>query len=497
MKKSGILLIVILSIFSGTKAQNIDDALRYSQIFYSGTARFMSMGGAFTALGGDLSAISLNPAGTGIFRSSEFSLTPQLYYNATSSVWNGTKSKDVGSLFNLNQIGIVSNIISTGNEKGLVNLNIAYSYNRTNNFTENITISGISNNSSIADNWASRANGYTKNDMPDDAWAAYQTGLIDSLSGSNTSYGTVFSSYGDSPFSTYGQEIKRVITNTGFSGEHSFSAGANISNKIFLGATLGISTIKYTGHIEHLESDVNNVIYDFKSLTYTDHLVTTGTGYSLKLGAIIKPVEFLRIGLAVHSPTIYRITENYFDDLTTHFDTKVNNIDQYEYSNNPAEYKYTLTTPLRINAGLAFQIKKLAILSADYEFVDYSSMRFSNAIDNLSYSDENSEIRDMFKSASNLRLGAELRLSNIYLRGGYGYYGKAFKSTTDNKNLDYSSVSFGVGFRQQNFYFDMGCSMLSSTRQYFMYSDPGYLQAASIGTTRNTFTATFGYKFGI
>jgi long-subunit fatty acid transport protein len=232
-------------------------------------------------------------------------------------------------------------------------------------------------------------------------------------------------------------------------------------------------------------------------LTYTDHLVTTGTGYSLKLGAIIKPVEFLRIGLAVHSPTIYRITENYFDDLTTHFDTKVNNIDQYEYSNNPAEYKYTLTTPLRINAGLAFQIKKLAILSADYEFVDYSSMRFSNAIDNLSYSDENSEIRDMFKSASNLRLGAELRLSNIYLRGGYGYYGKAFKSTTDNKNLDYSSVSFGVGFRQQNFYFDMGCSMLSSTRQYFMYSDPGYLQAASIGTTRNTFTATFGYKFGI
>jgi len=115
-------------------------------------------------------------------------------------------------MFNLNQIGIVSNIISTGNEKGLVNLNIAYSYNRTDNFTENITISGISNNSSMADYWASRANGYTKDEMPDDAWAAYQTGLIDSLSGSNTSYGTVFSRYGDNPYSTYGQEIKRVIT---------------------------------------------------------------------------------------------------------------------------------------------------------------------------------------------------------------------------------------------------------------------------------------------
>jgi Uncharacterised protein family (UPF0164) len=497
MKKSVILLILLLSVLASAKAQNEDDALRYSQVFYSGSARFMSMGGAFTALGGDLSAISLNPAGTAVFRSSEFSLTPQLYYNTTSSVWNGSKSKDAASLFNLNQIGIVSNIISTNNEKGLVNLNIAYSYNRTNNFTENITISGISNNSSMADYWASRANGYTKNDMPNDAYAAYYTGLIDTLSGTNTSYGTVFSRYGDNPYSTYGQEIKRVITNTGYMGEHSFSIGANISNKFFLGTTLGISRIKYTGHIEHLESDVNNVIYDFKSLTYTDHLEATGTGYSLKLGAIIKPVEFLRIGLAVQSPTIYRITENYYDDLSVHFDNKVNNVDQYEYSNNPASYKYTLTTPFRVNAGLAFQIKKRAIISADYEFVDYSMSRFSDAIDNQSFSAENGNIRDMYKSASNLRLGAELRLSNIYLRGGYGYYGKAFKSSTDNKNLDYNSVSFGIGFRQQNFYFDLGCAMLSSNRLYFMYSDPGYLESAAIATTRNTFTATFGYKFGI
>jgi hypothetical protein len=495
MKKSAIFLIMFLSVVSA-KAQNIDDALRYSQVFYSGSARFMSMGGAFTALGGDLSAISLNPAGTAVFRSSEFSLTPQLYYNTTSSVWNGSKSKDAASLFNLNQIGIVSNIISTNNEKGLVNLNIAYSYNRTNNFTENITISGISNNSSMADFWASQANGYNTSELPPDLNSAYETGLIDPITGSNTSYGTTFSHYGDNPYSTYGQEIKRVITNTGYSGEHSFSIGANISNKFFLGTTLGIDRIKYTGHFEHLESDINNAIFDFKNFTYTDHLEATGTGYSLKLGAIIKPVEFLRIGLAVQSPTIYRITENYYYDLSTHFDSKINNIDSYESSFN-SSYKYTLTTPFRVNAGLAFQIKKLAILSADYELVDYSMSRFSNAIDNQGFSTENGDIRDNYKSASNLRFGAELRLSNLYLRGGYSYYGKAFKPSTDNKNLDYNSVSFGVGFRQQNFYFDLGCAMLSSNRLYFMYSDPGYLESAAIATTRNTFTATFGYKFGI
>jgi hypothetical protein len=497
MKRIGLLISAVLFMFQGVIAQNVEDALRYSQIFYGGTARFMSMGGAFTALGGDLSAISLNPAGTGVFRSSEFSLTPQLVYNNTSSLWNNSASKDVSSVFNLGQIGIVSNILSTNKEKGLVNLNIAYSYNRTNNFTENITISGISNNSSMADYWVSRANGKSTLDIPDDAWAAYQTYLIDTLPTSNTLYGTTFSRYGANSFSTYGQEIKRVITNVGYTGEHAFSIGANFSNMFYFGTTLAISRLNYTGHLEHLESDVNNVIYDFKSFTYADHLEATGTGYSLKIGTIIKPVEFLRIGLALQSPTVYRITENYFDNISSHFDTQLNNIDHYEYINKTSSYKYTLTTPFRANAGFALQIKKRAIISADYEFVNYSISQFSKAIDGQSFDNENRSIREMYKSASNIRLGAELRLSNIYLRGGYSYYGKAFKPGEDNKALDYNTLSFGIGMRQQNFYLDLGFTALYSSRLYYMYSDPGYLQPATIKTTRNTFAVTFGYKFGI
>lgn len=495
MKRITIIIVALLSMSAGILAQNIDDALRYSQLFYGGTARFMSMGGAFTALGGDLSAISLNPAGTGIFRSSEFSITPQLFYNNSSSLWNNSKSANFKYLLNLSQIGVVSNLISTGNETGLVSLNFAYSFNKTNNFDENTTISGISNNSSMADYWASRANGYTKLNMPDDSWAAYKTYLIDTLSGSNDLYATIFSNYGSDTYSTYGQKIRREITNSGYTGEHSFSIGANYSNKFFFGATLGISTLRYTGHIEHLEDDVDNVIYDLKNFTYTDHLVATGTGYSLSLGAIIKPIEFLRIGLSLHSPTIYRIKENYFDNITSNFDTQVNGVDNYPYTNNQMEYKYTFTTPFRVNAGIAYQIQKFAIISADYEFVDYRMSQFSNAIDNQSYADENSNIKDMFKSASNLKFGAELRLNNLYLRGGYGYYGKAFNQNTDNKNLDYNSYSFGIGVRQQNFYFDMGFTALNSSRKYYMYNDPPYLEAATIKTTKDTFMATAGFKF--
>ena len=140
MKKTSLILIFVCALFQNSFSQNVDDALRYSQVFYSGTARFMSMGGAFTALGGDLSSIGLNPAGTGVFRSFEFSITPQLFYNNTSAVFNNSRATDFRYTTNLNQAGFVANLISSGNETGLVNLNFAYSFNRSNNFNENITI---------------------------------------------------------------------------------------------------------------------------------------------------------------------------------------------------------------------------------------------------------------------------------------------------------------------------------------------------------------------
>jgi hypothetical protein len=494
MKKLYLMISTIFVVSAGVSAQNFDDALRYSQIFYGGTARFTSMGGAFTALGGDLSSISLNPAGTGVFRSSEFSLTPQLFYNNKSSVWNDSNNSNFKYTFNLGQIGIVSNLISNKNQTGLINLNVAYSFNKTNDFNEDITISGISNNSSMADYWANESNGKTKMQISDDAWAAYQTGLIDTISGVDNLYATIFSSYEGQNYS-YGQKIRREITNFGYTGEHSFSIGANYSNRFYFGATIGISTLRYTGHYEHLESDVNNVIYDFKNFTYTDHLEATGTGYSLKIGTIIRPVEFLRVGLALHTPVVYRITENYFDNITSTFDTKIDGVDTYEYSNNPAAYKYTFTTPFRVNAGIAFQIKKLAIISADYEYVNYRMSHFSKAIDNESYSAENGDIKDMFKPASNLRLGAEFRISNVYLRGGYSYYGKAFRSGTDNKDLDYNTLSFGIGMRHQNLYFDLACSTLSSTSKFYMYNDPQYLDPSTIKTRKSTVAATIGFKF--
>jgi hypothetical protein len=492
MKKAGLLLVFVSAIFLNGYSQNVDDALRYSQVFYSGTARFMSMGGAFSALGGDLSAISLNPAGAGVFRSFEVNFTPQLFYNNTTSTFNGKSSSDFRYTFNLGQAGVVTNLISTGKETGLINLNAAYSFNRTNNFNENITISGISTNSSMADYWVGQANGTYFKNLRGAAGIAYDAWIIDTISGSGgSSYATAFSGYGANTNSTYGQTIRRVITNEGYTGEHAFSIGGNYSNKFFFGATLGINRLSYTGHYQHVESDLDNVINDFKNFTYTDHFEANGTGYSLKIGTIIKPVESVRIGLAFHSPVVYRISEYFYDNVSSTFD----NNDKYEFSNDPLRYKYTFTTPFRAIAGVAVQIKKLAIISADYEFVDYKMARFSKASDNYDYYNENQGIKDILKSATNLRFGAEFRLSNIYLRGGYSYYGKAFNSNEINKDLNYSGLSFGIGMRQQNFYFDLAYTGLSSSSKYYMYNDPPYLEPATIKTLKNSFAATMGFKF--
>jgi hypothetical protein len=497
MKKISLFILVFLSVFTGVIAQNVDDALRYSQVFYGGTARFMSMGSAFTALGGDISSLSQNPAGIGVFRSSEITVTPQLFHISTSASFNGIISNNLDN-FNLSQAGIVSNLISNNKETGLITLSVGYSFNKTNNLHQSIMIQGVNKSSSMADSWAIGANGWSKNELYDNAYysyLAYDTWLIDTLSGSNFEYGTVYSNYGDNPPSKYGQSIRRLISNDGYTGEHAISIGGNYSNKIFFGATFGISTLRYTSHYEHLESTEILLPSQFKNFTYTDHFENTGTGYTFKIGAIFKPIENLRIGLAFHSPTFYHINEYLTEDITSNFTDG----GHYESPIEPLRFEYALQTPYRLLGGVALQIKKIALLSADYEFVDYSAARFSQTGDGFDYSEKNSNIKNSLKSTSNFRVGGEVRFDKLYLRTGYGYYGKAFKPGEDNANLDYSSISAGVGFREQNISIDFGYTHFKYSQSYLLYPldnsfDPA---SANLSTIQSMFTLTFGYKFGI
>jgi hypothetical protein len=499
MKKISLILATLLLATSWTYSQNVDDALRYSQIFYQGTARFNSMGGAFTALGGDMSTLSQNPAGIGLFRSSEISFSPQLYYNNTSANFN-RQSSDYVYDFNLGQIGIVTHLISSKGTTGLISLNIGYSFNKTNNLNSTVNILGTGTSNSMADSWADQGYGTTYTNLSGAAGIAYDAWVIDTITGTGAkTYGTVFNNYGDNLNSTYGQSIRRRINNEGYMGEHAISIGGNFSNKLFFGATLGINTLRYTGNYVHTESADYNLDSGFENFTYTEHYEDNGTGVAFKLGTIIKPTENLRIGLAFHAPTTFKIDEYYYDKINSSFTGN----ETYSSDNQPSRYSYKLTTPFRALAGIAYQFEKVALLSFDYEFVDYSTARFSDAGDNYDYTGTNDGIRGTLKPASNIRLGGEYRLDKFYLRGGYGHYGKMFKQGEENENLNYNSYSFGLGFREQNLNIDFGFVNTSDTERYILYSVYSASTAnntlpvsAELNPRKNMFTVTIGYKFG-
>jgi hypothetical protein len=159
-------------------------------------------------------------------------------------------------------------------------------------------------------------------------------------------------------------------------------------------------------------------------------------------------------------------------------------------------FEYALTTPFRVLGGIAVQIQKVALLSADYEFVDYSMAKFSQTGDGYNYSEKNDAISNSLRSASNFRVGGEFRFNKLYLRSGYGYYGKAFAQGEDNANMDYNAISGGIGFREKSFSLDFGYTHMSSSQVYYLYPLDDSFEAAraNITTNQNMFTLTFGYK---
>lgn len=492
MKRKGLFIIATLAIALTAGAQTIDEAYLYSRQYYGGTARFQSMGGAFTSLGGDLSVLTLNPAGLAMFRSTEVSFSPQMYFNKSTSEFGGQMAGDNAYNFNINQFGFVLPLIER-ESSGLKGFNFGYSYNRTNNYNANTLIRGTNNNSSMADYWALKANSY--NDVPDylegGELLAFLTYVIDTVPGTaGKEYATIFSDYGNETNSTYGQTVRRVISNEGYAGEHSISAAGNVDDKLYFGFTLGISKISSNAKYTHLEIDDNGDIPIFDDFTYTDVVSTDGTGYSFKVGAIYRPVSTVRIGFSFHTPTIYRLHEYYYDSMVSN-----DFYGNYNEASEPFRFSYTLTTPLRLNAGISVQIGKLGIISGDYEFVDYGSARFSRASDKYIYDYENEDIKNIYKAAHNLRLGAEMRINSMfYLRGGYSFYGSGFSSGQENQDNNYSVYSGGFGIRQSNFYFDMAYSLRHNSQAYFMYGLES-LDPARLTYDSSMITATVGLRF--
>lgn len=448
----------------------------------------MSMGGAFGALGGDISAISVNPGGLGVFRSSEIMFSPGLTYDQTNTHYISNSTEDNIYQFGLNSLGFVASYDLENSDTRWVNANFSVAYNKMNDFNSN-AIMRDENVFSLLEEYVYSAN--------NNEWSPFyhelfwQSFIIDTVANyplptEYRSYITDTINYDPAAFSINQQKTLRT---EGSTGEVVVAFGANYAHKLYVGASIGIYRLDYKEYSSHYEYENANTmdINNFDYFQLNEISKTTGTGFSLKVGAIYKPIDFLRIGFSYHLPTFYNLQETFYTSIEEPVFGKT--------SSDKNKYSYKLTTPPKLNASIGFQIAKIALIDVDYEFVNYSNMKLDDDDNSPDVVNDNEAIKNLYKKTHNFRAGAEVRFNSIYLRGGFKYNTSQFTDVTLNSDNDYYSISGGIGYRQKNFYLDFGMQQLSMDKYYGVLSGNPDIDIASINQTKNNFALTFGVKF--
>jgi hypothetical protein len=486
MKTRHILLILLVGIIIQTgHSQNSSDAFRFSSYDILGSARFVALGGAYGAIGGDLSTLNYNPAGLGIFQSTEFTFSPTLNYSATDAIYNGSMGVDSKANFNIGMIGIVNTRNfhegSKAYNSGWKALNYGFSINRTKNFNNTMFISGESRSSSMANVWRDDANGNYPEDLhPFSSGLAWDTYILDTVPGNPSQY------YSGAPIDgvlqTYWEESK------GYINEMSFAMSANYNDKLIIGVSIGVTTLYYKRKIEYNEYSLGNPAdYEFEEFIYTENLLTEGTGINAKVGFIFIASPSFRFSGAFHTPTYYgELTDEYYSSLESFMGD-----DNSYYSESPiGNMVYNLSTPSRLMLGISSFFYKNGFISLDYEYLDYGTSKLSSS--SYSFVDENHDIRADFQSTHNLRIGAEWRMDYFTLRGGYNLV-----SSPTNPHVNdiiSSAYSWGAGYRIGSAYFDFAYSKRTTDSLFYIYN-PDYVNPASLSNTTSNYVFTMGYKF--
>ena len=445
--------------------------------FSYGTARSAAMAGAMTSLGGDASCMSINPAGIAMYRSNELTITPLLTFaraTANAAQFEGNAK----SRFGVSNFGMVVKLRESAT--GITAINMGLSYNRLADFNHKYSFStaGGAANSSIADVFASQlsAAGITSTQLKQNYsgynefmwskfdptyWGAilgYKTGLINDGNG------------------VWGRDMIgdraavdgfTTVESKGSAGEWVWSLGLNFGSKFYLGASLGAATIKreqriYYGESYHY-SAVPALNYQADYFNYDQMAKMKGAGVNFKIGAIYRPIEALRIGVAFHTPTFYSITYTYQAGMTSSVKA-VNNVDNYKtdsngYLNPPfseqsiklvddGDYSWEYTTPTRLMFGASYTIAKQLVVSIDYERDWYNTMRMKSSPYGALYK---GYIKDTFKGSNTVRAGIEWRfIQQMALRLGYGHWSGALRdssaiySTPVVYRTDYVGAGVGV-----------------------------------------------------
>lgn len=527
MKKiAGLMIAGCIMGVGSLQAQGQMDAYKLSQTDINGTARYLSMGGAFGALGGDVSVMSTNPAGLGIYRSSEVVGTVSLNIFNTNTNWLGSQADMTKTRFNLDNFAYIG-YFPTGNDDGIVSWNVGFSYNKLKNYNRRYTMSGRPNRSLSEYLGAyTEARGVGANDianardpyhylagLPWMSVLAYDGELIGYFN--NHGWNSFMGRDVDGQWEQYNvQSADLEVQEHGGIDQYNFSFATNISNVFFIGATVGVTDMNYRMSSYYDEGFGN------KNTMYWDNvLATDGSGVNVNVGIIARPTDYLRLGVAYNSPTWYKLTDS--------FHGEAGNTNVTAYPNDPtvhagSEYgvnEYKFHTPDKWIFSAAAILGNVGLISVDYELSNFQRARFYN-LDNRQLG-VNDYIRDDFQSMNTVKVGAEFRVTpQLALRAG-GYWQSSSAKTHLQNNTDFEvvpdglnphytvdkgaySVSVGFGYRfTPNFYMDMAYVYRQQKENAYAFSsvffdDPQYdilSQSASLKTNTSRIALTLGYKF--
>jgi hypothetical protein len=424
-------------------------------------------------------------------------ITPISGSTRVESIYYGTGREDSDYKFSLNNMSYVYTIpVAAKNEAGIVSVNFGVGYNRVKDFNSNSVIQAKNVTGSYMDYFADRANDGIWSDFYEElAWKADML-LRDN---NNNEY------YSDLQDAGYGQSQRKTYSKNGSIDEYSFVMGINFNHKLYMGMAWGINDVYYTEGTSLYETDDNNNIPVFNNYQFNSYFSTYGVGHNFKFGAIYKPINEVRLGISIHTPTYYHL----YDDFNTSMFSSLTYNDgngSYEEYSPYNEYNYRLQTPLRATFSGAFVIGKKGLISADYELVNYGNAKLRDGGDGYDFYDENAEIAEAYKSSGNLRVGGELMASkNFSVRGGFEYHGsayneRAFNTTQLNSDASMMVYATGIGYRSGLFFADLTYRYSTIEDYDYPYPTPYSTvypapEAASFKTVKNDVLFTLGFKF--
>jgi hypothetical protein len=482
-----ILSLLGLFLYFISQAQGVSDAVRWSFFSPGGTARVLGVGSSFGAMGGDFSVININPAGLGAYRKSEFTFSPSLSNNRTSSFLvddANTITKDRYNSFSIDNISLV---LAGKNGSGF-----AIGFSKLADLNKNFSFSGTTRGS-ITQRFAERANGRDVNGLDDfEAYPAYAVGAIYDLN-EDKNYETDFDRF-------EGVKKEQEVDQEGYIHELSLGWGGTFSEKFLLGFSMGIPFVSYQELKQYKESDPTNSNPVFTELNYTEYLNTSGAGINFKAGFIYAPIRQIRIGGAFHSPTWFTLNDDYYTNLNYAYDDGES---QYYSNRSPdGSFKYKLNTPARVvgSLGTLYKIGPIqGFLNGDVEWVDYNNNRFDftpysdDPAEGQSTIDVNDEVERLLGSVINIRVGTEMAIGVLRLRAGIEKGDSPLAA--DTKKV--TTQSFGVGIREDRFFIDLGVRTRKFDEGYvpFVLVDPSDESLVNNQVTHTRIVVTAGFKF--